>query len=117
MYGMYQYINFDTRLLFVVAMSWLLPDRGVALIKKELRYLGPFGLSAYLCGSIFIDRSNPEKARKTMDKAVQEIQNKNVSWVCTAILDFQFVFPPSFGGVYPLLWWCTFQSSAHVISM
>jgi len=55
------------------------PSRGAALIKKEMKYAGPFGLASTLCGSVFIDRLNREKALETMRKTVQKVIDRNVS--------------------------------------
>ncbi|XP_045761574.1 1-acyl-sn-glycerol-3-phosphate acyltransferase beta-like [Maniola jurtina] len=46
--------------------------------KKEILYLFPFGLAAYLNGCIFIDRRNPEAARNIL-KAEADILFKNMS--------------------------------------
>lgn len=58
-------------------MIW--PHRGCALIKKNLQYAGPFGLAASLCGSVFIDRLNREKALSTMQNTAKIIHDRNVS--------------------------------------
>ena len=55
------------------------PKRCCCLIKKELKYAGPFGLAAILCGSVFIDRLNTKKALDTMKAAMKEIKEKKVS--------------------------------------
>ncbi|CAK1599656.1 unnamed protein product [Parnassius mnemosyne] len=41
---------------------WEVVDKLTMVVKKELLYLMPFGLVAYLAGFIFIDRKNPERA-------------------------------------------------------
>ena len=48
------------------------------LAKKELLYSGPFGLAIWLCGITFIDRLNPQKARGTIDKLADKINDENV---------------------------------------
>lgn len=55
------------------------PNRGCALMKKDLKYAGPFGLAAMLCGSVFIDRLNHEKALITMQNTSKTINERNVS--------------------------------------
>lgn len=55
------------------------PSRGCALIKKDLKYAGPFGLAATLCGAVFIDRLNREKALATMQNTAKVILERNVS--------------------------------------
>jgi len=49
----------------------------VPVIKKQLLYSGPFGLYAYLCESIFIDRSNTKAAKKELNEKVLEVKMKN----------------------------------------
>lgn len=56
-----------------------MPKRGCALIKKDLKYAGPFGLAGILCGSVFIDRLNHEKALDTMQKTAKILHDRNVS--------------------------------------
>jgi lysophosphatidate acyltransferase len=48
------------------------------LAKKELLYSGPFGLAIWLCGITFIDRLNAQKARGTIDKLAEKINDENV---------------------------------------
>jgi lysophosphatidate acyltransferase len=48
------------------------------LAKKELLYAGPFGITCWLCGVIFIDRLNQDKAKDTINCLVNRIQNENV---------------------------------------
>lgn len=63
----------------VPAMMQAMPLRTTALAKKELMFMGPWGLSAWLCGLVFVDRLNQEKARDTMNKTVNYIKDNNVS--------------------------------------
>ena len=51
----------------------MIPPHAVALGKKSLIWSGPYGIACYLCGMVFVDRSNKEKARATMDEAVKQI--------------------------------------------
>jgi lysophosphatidate acyltransferase len=48
------------------------------LAKKELKWFGPFGLITYLCGITFIDRLNPERAKKVIDNLAVRINKENV---------------------------------------
>lgn len=54
------------------------PERCVPFAKKELLYLGPFGLALYLVGTVFIDRGNREKAVDAIQKTSDEIRNNKV---------------------------------------
>ena len=71
------------------------PKRCCCLIKKELKYAGPFGLAAILCGSVFIDRLNTKKALDTMKAAMKEIKEKKVSFYLFSYLGkwLQSYFP------------------------
>ncbi|XP_078686357.1 1-acyl-sn-glycerol-3-phosphate acyltransferase alpha-like [Branchiostoma floridae x Branchiostoma belcheri] len=65
-----------------IGMMELLPDRCAFLAKRELLWAGPFGISSWLCGTIFIDRLNPEKARDTMDQTAEILHTKNIKlWI------------------------------------
>ena len=56
----------------------LWPERCVILMKKALKYAGPFGLGAILAGTIFVDRSNNRSAKEALKHAVDIIHKKNV---------------------------------------
>ncbi|XP_034841364.2 1-acyl-sn-glycerol-3-phosphate acyltransferase alpha-like [Maniola hyperantus] len=50
--------------------------------KKEILYLFPFGLAAYLNGCIFIDRRNPAAAHNTLNaEAAVLFKNKSKIWM------------------------------------
>lgn len=55
---------------------WEVVDKLAAVAKKELFYIWPFGLSAYLAGVVFIDRSNAKGAYKQL-KLTSEVMVKN----------------------------------------
>ncbi|KAF9795286.1 hypothetical protein SFRURICE_004658, partial [Spodoptera frugiperda] len=55
---------------------WDVVDKLAAIAKKELFYIWPFGLSAYLAGVVFIDRSNAKGAYKQL-KMTSEVMVKN----------------------------------------
>ena len=60
-------------------MMRILPDRSTILAKKELIYAGTFGVAAWLCGVVFIDRMSSDKARNTMKETAQNLVKNNVS--------------------------------------
>lgn len=64
-------------------MMYIWPQRCVTLMKRELLYLFPFGQTAWLFGSIFINRTDKKKAMSTMKSAGAELKHRNVSmtWV------------------------------------
>lgn len=45
---------------------WDVARKLTAVGKKEIFYVWPFGLTAYLCGIVFIDRNNPKNAYKQL---------------------------------------------------
>ena len=63
----------------------ILPDRCTILAKKELLLAGTFGVAAWLCGIVFVDRLNPQSARQTMQKIVEAIVNDKVQYMNTFI--------------------------------
>lgn len=68
--------------LDLIGMLKFLPDKMTILSKKELKYIGTFGIAAWLSGLIFVDRSKRNDARRTMNQAVEIIlRNKAKLWV------------------------------------
>ncbi|XP_032514418.2 1-acyl-sn-glycerol-3-phosphate acyltransferase alpha-like [Danaus plexippus] len=55
---------------------WHVAVKIAAVARKELFYVWPFGLAAYLAGVVFIDRNNSKDAYKTL-KATSEVMIKN----------------------------------------
>lgn len=75
---------------------WPVMDKCTVVAKKEIFYAWPVGLAAWLCGLIFIDRMNSEKARSALNTATKEITNKKVkegrAWIVLIIIRFLFAF-------------------------
>lgn len=59
-------------------MMEIWPENCSSLAKKELLYVGPFGLAAWLCGTVFIDRLNHEKALDTIKSTAALIKEQNL---------------------------------------
>lgn len=57
---------------------WPVMEKCTAVAKKEIFYAWPFGLSAWLCGLIFIDRMNSESARSVLNNATQKLKDEKV---------------------------------------
>jgi lysophosphatidate acyltransferase len=83
-------------MLYFKAM-WKFMHRTTVIAKKQLFYYGPFGFGAWLCGIIFIDRQSPEKAKKTLDEAVEKLKKNNTKlWIfpegekCCSVLSLNF---------------------------
>ena len=51
----------------------------VAVAKRELMYIPVFGIYTYLCGTVFIDRSNATESRKKINESAQVAKRNNVS--------------------------------------
>ncbi|XP_017781817.1 PREDICTED: 1-acyl-sn-glycerol-3-phosphate acyltransferase alpha [Nicrophorus vespilloides] len=61
---------------------WPIMDKCTVVAKKELFYIWPFGLASWLCGLIFIDRMNSNKAKEAMNEAGELIKRKKIKlWV------------------------------------
>lgn len=59
-------------------MAKLFPPRATPLAKKELLYTGPFGVSMWLAGVVFVDRGNHTKAQETMQKTAKIMHERQV---------------------------------------
>ncbi|GJQ72965.1 hypothetical protein Trydic_g1605 [Trypoxylus dichotomus] len=62
--------------LIVLAELWPVMDRCTVISKKEIFYLWPFGLAAWLWGTIFIDRLNAERAQKSINSTGEIIRSR-----------------------------------------
>ncbi|XP_046415608.1 1-acyl-sn-glycerol-3-phosphate acyltransferase beta isoform X1 [Neodiprion fabricii] len=62
--------------LCVLAELWPVLERCTVISKKEILYLGPFGLASWLWGTIFIDRRQAEQAHSTMNSTADIINNR-----------------------------------------
>ena len=60
---------------------WPMFYKITAIAKKELFYAMPFGLTAWLCGTRFIDRRNPDKAKASMNAALEYVKENSVCLV------------------------------------
>ena len=59
--------SIDILFLFEI---WPEIERATTLAKRALLYFGPFGLSAYLNGTTFIDRSRGAESRKILEDTI-----------------------------------------------
>ena len=59
-------------------MMEIWPKRCTIMMKKSLKYAGPFGLAAILSGCIFVDRSSRVTARQALDDTIKTIKKKKV---------------------------------------
>lgn len=56
-------------------------ERCAAIARKEINYIGPFGLVAGLCGTIFIRRNRSQDSHATMNEAAEKVKQKKVSYI------------------------------------
>ncbi|BES92965.1 unnamed protein product [Nesidiocoris tenuis] len=61
---------------------WPVMKKCTVVAKKELLYAGPFGLAAWLCGLIFINRLNSESSRQAINVSADQLRDTKVKmWV------------------------------------
>jgi lysophosphatidate acyltransferase len=67
---------------FIIGMFelWPVMKRCTVVAKRELLYAWPFGLAAWLCGLIFIDRLNSESSRQAINHSINELKGTKVSY-------------------------------------
>ncbi|XP_019877825.1 1-acyl-sn-glycerol-3-phosphate acyltransferase alpha [Aethina tumida] len=61
---------------------WPHMNKCTVIAKRELFYMWPFGLAAWLCGLIFIPRVQKDKAKSVMNEAAEGIKQTNTKlWI------------------------------------
>lgn len=60
-------------------MMEILPSRCVPIAKKEILYMGTFGIACWLSGLIFIDRKKKEESITVLTDVAQSLHKENVS--------------------------------------
>ncbi|NXW50632.1 PLCA acyltransferase, partial [Nyctiprogne leucopyga] len=70
-------LNHQTSLDIMVMME-ILPNRCVPIAKKEILYMGPFGLACWLSGLIFIDRKKKEESIAILTEVAQSLHKENL---------------------------------------
>lgn len=61
---------------------WPVMNKCTVVAKRELFFAWPFGLAAWLCGLIFINRMQSDLARDTIHQASNNIKNKKIKlWI------------------------------------
>lgn len=61
---------------------WPVMNKCTVVAKRELFFAWPFGLAAWLCGLIFINRMQSDRARDQLCKASSYIKNKKIKlWI------------------------------------
>lgn len=68
--------------LDVITMAQIFPPQTTVLAKKELLYTGPFGISMWLAGVVFVDRGNHTKAHETMQQTAKIMHDRQLKiWI------------------------------------
>lgn len=61
---------------------WPVMNKCTVVAKREIFYVWPFGLAAWLCGLIFINRMQTDRARHQLSIAAAKIKSKRIKlWV------------------------------------
>lgn len=63
----------------VLGELWLAMDNCTVISKKEILYLGPFGLACWLWRTIFIDRRNAGKSCHIINATTESIRLAKVT--------------------------------------
>uniref|UniRef100_A0A6M2DUT0 1-acylglycerol-3-phosphate O-acyltransferase n=1 Tax=Xenopsylla cheopis TaxID=163159 RepID=A0A6M2DUT0_XENCH len=67
--------------LVVLAELWPVVGHCIVIVKKAIFYYFPFGLGSYLWGTLFVDRSDKEGSKVTMNQASKMIK-ENKAKLC-----------------------------------
>ncbi|KAK2522437.1 hypothetical protein Q9233_010547 [Columba guinea] len=71
-------LNHQTSLDIMMAAE-ILPHRCVPVAKKEVLYMGTFGLGCWLAGFIFVDRKKREQSIATLTEVAHSLHKENFS--------------------------------------
>ncbi|NXY19940.1 PLCA acyltransferase, partial [Atrichornis clamosus] len=70
-------VNHQTSLDIMVMMA-ILPNRCVPIAKKEILYMGTFGLACWLSGVVFIDRQRREESISILTELAHSLHRDNL---------------------------------------
>ncbi|XP_009998518.1 PREDICTED: 1-acyl-sn-glycerol-3-phosphate acyltransferase alpha-like [Chaetura pelagica] len=70
-------LNHQTSLDILVMMD-ILPNRCAPITKKEILYMGTFGLACWLAGLIFIDRKKKKESISTLTEVAHSLHKENL---------------------------------------
>lgn len=64
------------------AAIWHVMGKVTVIAKRELLYVGTFGIAAWLCGLIFINKKSRKESRDVMKEAVEGLKKENIKlWI------------------------------------
>jgi len=72
----------------VLGELWLAMENCTVISKKEIMYLGPFGLATWLWGTVFIDRKNVEEAQRIINATAESIRLAKVIFVQSSLTKY-----------------------------
>ncbi|NWS78775.1 PLCA acyltransferase, partial [Crotophaga sulcirostris] len=70
--------NHQTSFDFII-LAEIIPSRCVPIAKKEILYMGTFGLACWLSGVVFIDRKKSQESITTLAEVADSLQKENFS--------------------------------------
>lgn len=82
---------------------WEVGDKIAVIAKKQVFYVWPFGLLAYLAGVVFIDRSNPKNAYKQLEIMSDVMIKDKVRKTCKTYIRYSCLGKPVSEAVLKLL--------------
>lgn len=84
--------------LLILAELWPVMDNCTVISKKEILYVQPFGLAAWLWGTIFIDRVKRDEAQAAVNRTGTTIRTRQVRWNGVNIMHIALlnIFRPGF---------------------
>ncbi|NXO57931.1 PLCA acyltransferase, partial [Aramus guarauna] len=65
--------------LDIMVMTEILPNRCVPIAKKEILYMGTFGIACWLSRLVFIDRKKKQESITTLTEVAQSLHKENFS--------------------------------------
>ncbi|CRK90843.1 CLUMA_CG004533, isoform A [Clunio marinus] len=61
---------------------WPVMKRTTVIARMLLLFAGPFGIGAWLCGLVFINKDSADRGKKKMNKAMEKLKNEKTKlWV------------------------------------
>lgn len=76
---LYVYVSNHSSMYDIPAMQIAFPNRATMMFKKELAKIPIFGWQLYLGPYIIVDRESGEKARKSIDRAIDQMKKRRIS--------------------------------------
>lgn len=76
--------------VFAVTVElWPTMKKCACIAKKEIIYVFPFGIMAWLCGTIYINRRNSGESQMKISTTAEVIRENKVSYTMISIFELQ----------------------------